>query len=678
MKTRSKGRGRSSVVIAAVAVIGGLNACNQEVEFRGASADKKNPQVVLDQEFPAARIADGSSNYRPTVGDVEESLQLREKPLVRFDLRQTERLVGVETFRQGHDGSLMNEEFSVSKVGKLDLLVVVDNSGSMQDEQANLATKLSALTKHLKTTDWQVGVITTSSCDLRNNGKPIKAGDATAETDFATAVNVGIGGSGNERGILRAYQLLSGAGTCDNKWLRADASLAMLFVSDEESYCATLDCPTGSRPAQLEDYIKNTMKVDAAKLKSYALVWDDADPNCKNANGESEGTRYIDLATRLNGISSSICEANYTTTLERISKDVSRIVTREFDLKFTPANALQLTVDGAPFMDFQITGKTIKLNTIADSALKLKISYRYDATPKFSKVTLTSALDPSTVQVFVNNKPVDPSRIQYSDSDKELHFVDMPEDNAEVKVKYRKNDTLPPDFDLASAQLPGPVMRVEVNGVAATGYRYDEVTEVLTFDEPPTDGAVIGVFATTADPAIVRYKITGAVDVSRIKEVTAVDAATNEALDVTVEGGELVFAAGDVTEGRSVLVRFDYGERELFLQHELAQEPLDGTLVLNVVSGDPECVNGVSVNGRTLQFQCNGEELEEINVSYQYVAERFSEFPVNVPIDQDSVVTVYIDGARTFDFTVNGSTVVLPADALDIDSTVRIIVTQVY
>lgn len=678
MNTKARGQGRPAIVIATFAAIGVLHACNQEVEFRGTSADKKNPQVVLDQEFPAARIADGSSRYRPVFGDVEESLILREQPPVRHVLRQTERPVGVETFRQGHDGSLMSEDFDVSKVGKLDLLVVVDNSDSMADEQANLASKLSALTKHLKTTDWQVGVITTSSCALRNNGKPIKAGDASAESDFANAVNVGIGGSGNERGILRAYQLFSGAGSCDNKWLRADAALAMLFVSDEDSYCTGRDCPTGSRPEQLERYLKETMQIEAAKLKSYALVWDNADPNCKSPNGESKGTRYIDLATRLNGISSSICEANYTGTLERISKDVSRIVTREFDLKYSPANSLMLTVDGAPFTDYQIAGKKIKLNTIADTALKLKISYRYDATPKFSKVTLSSPLDPATVQVFVDNKPVDPSRIQYVEAEGEVHFIDMPDDNAEVKVKYRKNDSLPVDFDLAPAKLPGPVARVEINGTDTGAFRYDEVTEVLTFNEAPLDGATVVIFSRSADPAIVRYKITGTVDFNRIKRVSAVDAATDEVLNVSLENDELVFTAADVAEGRLVLVSFDYGDRELLLQHELAHEPLEDSVTVSVITGDEACVNGVAVAGRTLQFQCNGEQLEEINVTYQYVAERFSEFPVNVALDQDTVVTVYIDGARTTDFILNGSTVVLSKDLLDIDSVVRIIVTKAF
>ena len=674
MKLRGIGHGRPVFVLALVST---FSACNSEAEFKGQSADKQNPVVISDQEYPAALIADGTAQFRPAFGLVDESLLLKEKPSVRTDLKQIERAVGVDSFKQGHDGSLSNEEFDVSKAGKLDLLVVVDDSISMEDEQVNLANKLSALTKHLKSTDWQVGVITTSSCALRNNGKPIKKSDATADADFVKAVNVGTGGSGSERGLLRSYQALSGAGTCDNKWLRADAALGILYVSDEESFCTATDCPTGSRPAQIETLLKTTMARPAELLKAYALIWDNADPLCKVVNGESKGTRYIDVADRLNGISSSICEADYTNTLERISKDVSRIVKHEFDLKFTPAsNNLVMTLDGVPFTDFVVIGKKIKLNSVAESALKLNISYRYDMKPKFDKVKVSGPLDVNTLQVFVNKTTLTQDKYQWDGVASEVFFVDMPEDNADVKIKYRKNDSLPASFDLSGKNVEEVFQNVEVDGKPVTNFTIDPVTLVLTFDTPPEDGADVAVFSRDENPQITNYKVTSSVVVDNVLAVSAVDQATNEQIEVKLENDELIFNAGQVIADRAIMITYDYGDKDIVLKHELAEEPIEGTVAIDVVSGDKDCVNSVVLNGKSLQYQCNGDELSEIKVAYKYVAERFSEFQVGAALDDDTYVTVWIDGSRIIDFVLKGNTVLIPENLLTIDSVVRVIVTS--
>lgn len=674
MRIKGSGHGRPALVLAVFCL---LHSCNKEAEFTGTSADKINPQVVSDQEFPAAAISDASALYRPTFGLVDESLTMLEKPAVRLDLKQIERAVGVDSFKQGHDGNLANEEFDISKAGKLDLLIVVDDSQSMEDEQANLATKLTALTKFLKNIDWQVAVVTTSSCALRNNGRPIKSSDATAETDFVAAVNVGINGNGSERGILRAHQVFNGTGTCDNKWMRADASLAMLFVSDEESYCGTFDCPNGSRPEQLETLLKVEMKRDPALLKAYSLVWDSSDANCKNVNGESNGTRYVDIASRLNGISSSICDADFTLTLERISRDVSRIVKREFDLKFQPAPAdLVLTIDGTPFTDYQMEGKKIKLISVNPAALKLKASYRYDAKPKFDKVALTGALDPDSVQVYVNTAELDPAKYQFIALNNEIQFVEMPADSADVKVKYRDNSSLPLVFDLAGKTKEDNLVKIEINGIETSEYQYDGVTDVLTFDAAPADGSLISVVTKSLNPQIVNYKVANVVDVAKILGVTAADAASGEVIGVVLKGDELVFQKDQVVENRQVTITFDYGDKDLVLQHELAQDPLEGTVEVEVVSGDAGCISSVVLEGRVLKYQCSGDELEEVRVSYKYVAEYFTEFKIDFPLDQATFVTVWIDGVRTTEFAMNGNAVLLSRDLLHVDSKVRIIVTK--
>ena len=139
---------------------------------------------------------------------------------------------------------------------------------------------------------------------------------------------------------------------------------------------------------------------------------------------------------------------------------------------------------------------------------------------------------------------------------------------------------------------------------------------------------------------------------------------------------ELVFDPSQVVADRKIMVTYDYGDKDIVLKHELAEEPMEGTVAIDVVSGDEDCINSVALTGKSLQYMCNGDELEEIKVTYKYVAARYSEFAVGAPLNEKTFVTVWIDGARTFDFVLKGNTVLVPENLLSVDSVVRVIVTE--
>ncbi|MCX6124784.1 MAG: hypothetical protein NTV34_08550, partial [Proteobacteria bacterium] len=94
------------------------------------------------------------------------------------------------TANQGSKGATSNESYNVSARGVLDLLVVVDNSGSMAEEQNNLSQKLKPLMSAVKDSDWQIAVTTTDPDD-RCVTSLIKKNDLFAETRFKSAVNAG-------------------------------------------------------------------------------------------------------------------------------------------------------------------------------------------------------------------------------------------------------------------------------------------------------------------------------------------------------------------------------------------------------------------------------------------------------------------------------------------------------
>lgn len=677
-------------------------ACNKEVDFAGPSADKANPVVLSDQEFPAALVNDEKITYLPAFGLVNEEVTLREKASVTSSLRQQERPVAVDSYKQGNEGSYSEEEFVISTAGKVDLVVVVDDSNSMADEQANLAPNLGALTKHLKSTDWQIGVVTTTvkpgtdnsaadlPCRLRNvaaAGKPIKKSDADPEKNFFDTVNgLGTGGSGSERGIRQAMRVITD--NCGDNWIRDDASLAVFFVSDEESYCRNNNCPENDAPRDILALMRKKRSDD--KLKAYALTWnkgDMADPNsakCKEGGGASLGTRYLDVVKELKGISGSICldgdenTNDYEAILERISKDVARNVKYDFALKHQPAPGATIvaTVDGQPFTDFEIQGATLKLKNVLSDSVKLKVGYRYDAKPKSDRFALTKKAAADTLQVFVNDQQVDASRVTFDEQTNEIVLTDMPPDDAEIKFKYRKEGTLPSVLDLAKFLMAGAPVGVWVDGVEAKDFLFDETTGVICFKDAPADGAEIKVKHRMRGGKTLRYAPGWSNATDDARQVTAKDESTGESVDVTIEQGNLTFADADVWDQRKVLVTYDYGSDKDVLTHEITHDPIAGTLKVTTDEGKPGCITDVKLTERLVTYQCDGEELGPVVISYRYVMDRYTSFEIAGELPKDAFVQVYVDKQAITNFTREGNVVQIHENELTLDSVVRIIVTS--
>ena len=131
---------------------------------------------------------------------------------------------------------LQNDTFTATEqtTSKADFLFVIDNSGSMSDEQ----NAISALTKSFTNTvtnaglDFMVATITTDSSELRGNG--FTSDVEQIEQDLLP----GTWGSGNERGIYYSEQAL----TTDTGsvliagYPRENATLSVIIMSDERSH----------------------------------------------------------------------------------------------------------------------------------------------------------------------------------------------------------------------------------------------------------------------------------------------------------------------------------------------------------------------------------------------------------------------------------------------------------
>jgi hypothetical protein len=175
---------------------------------------------------------------------------------------------------------------------KVDLLFVIDDSGSMADEQLNLAASvpsfIAAMQQELAETEgYNIGVITTDLYIFDVSCAPLSIGNLVTQTGgefssnqvcgpyssglrfmtendnldnkFNCAARVGVSGNGDEHPIealLTALRPpLTDVGGCNEGFLRDDALLVVVIITDEEDDHETAEtaCSTTPEPGSPGD-----------------------------------------------------------------------------------------------------------------------------------------------------------------------------------------------------------------------------------------------------------------------------------------------------------------------------------------------------------------------------------------------------------------------------------------
>ena len=238
----------------------------------------------------------------------------------------------------------------------VDVLFVIDNSLSMEDEQEKLAANFDSFIQSffIAGTQYHVGVITTDRevGDGRLQGDPlfIRPETPDAADAFRNNVRVGIDGSGHERGLSATARALSP--DLHNGWnqgFRRDiAKLVLVYVSDENDH-------SGGSVGQYLELFQEYKDNDHDKLMVSALIGlgDDGEPgDCGGEfpDGAEAGWRYWDLAQVTGGFAGSICAEDFAGIVGAIGQAASGMIS-VFPLQEEPdAETLEvrLFVPGTP------------------------------------------------------------------------------------------------------------------------------------------------------------------------------------------------------------------------------------------------------------------------------------------------------------------------------------------
>jgi hypothetical protein len=243
---------------------------------------------------------------------------------------------------------------------KVDVLVVVDNSGSMSFEQENMANRFNNFLGKLQGLDWQVGITTTDVTTDRKYSEVkggrllyfsrmksylIKATDdqINAQKAFAQTVQRPSNeGSSKEQGIKATYRALERS--LDAKGpnvglVRDGAALSVILVSDSDETVDNKkpgDVTTfgdKNKGENLLKYIKTQFPNKIVKFNS--IIVRDKDKDClylKDSGNEAYGKNYQALTNLTSGVLGSVCETDYANQLSIIgdsTTEMTKVVTLE-------------------------------------------------------------------------------------------------------------------------------------------------------------------------------------------------------------------------------------------------------------------------------------------------------------------------------------------------------------
>jgi hypothetical protein len=237
----------------------------------------------------------------------------------------------------------VTDEFEQETLKDIDILFVVDNSGSMNRVQTSLADNFDIFINIFAASgvDYHIAFITTDN--------PIFVGEIVTPL-FADPIgeansqirSIGTYGSANEKGIDTSYESLRGAGNAapGSEFFREDAKLVIIYISDEDDHSSIT-------PAVAATYFL-ALKMSSSYVTAHAVIGD-VPVGCGSAQ---PGHLYNDIAMLMSGTSLSICATDWGTPMEQLA--VESMVNSSFKLSDNNPveQTIEVTVDGIVSYDW--------------------------------------------------------------------------------------------------------------------------------------------------------------------------------------------------------------------------------------------------------------------------------------------------------------------------------------
>ena len=289
-------------------------------------------------------------------------------------------------------------------IGKIDILFVVDNSGSMRAELASIATQFDSFLNSIRDMDYRIAMITTDWLNDRGqllqfpNGKtflgnPNRISSVHNENvaHFQKTVKRPIGNTDDERGIYALNMALDNSSNAD--FFRPHTIFVVIIVSDEDERSYGGYAPAGQHgtvpPLDSYDlpetfFRKFSHQNKYSTLYVHSIIIKPGDTSCVGKAGGIEGRIYARASNPSSAILAkygnirkghvgSICSSNYSSQLGPIGDlHVNEVI---LPLPCFPvSNSVSLKVDGQS-VGFRVVDRQIVVNERVSFGAQAKYSF---------------------------------------------------------------------------------------------------------------------------------------------------------------------------------------------------------------------------------------------------------------------------------------------------------------
>lgn len=259
-----------------------------------------------------------------------------------------------------------------AQASKLDLLLVIDDSGSMKPDSLALASKLEGFIRKLEANslDWQMCLTSTDTLNIRGgsilwsgtSSNVLAKGTPNLNNIIVSTIDqMSFGNSGDERGI--AAMIMHLQQMSHNHCYRPGAALSVILISDEDersvggditlnrSQYVALD--NNDQPETYISLVQSQLKVGMSPVAHtvHSIIIKPQDQSClaeQNNQGYPGfvGTYYHKLSSLTGGTVGSICSKDYSVDLsvaaDQITKSLQRV-----KLECAPAPGYKVTTSPA-------------------------------------------------------------------------------------------------------------------------------------------------------------------------------------------------------------------------------------------------------------------------------------------------------------------------------------------
>ncbi|MCB0390514.1 MAG: hypothetical protein KDD58_04450 [Bdellovibrionales bacterium] len=288
--------------------------------------------------------------------------------------------------------------------GSVDILVVVDNSYSMFDEQKKMGERFGDFVATLGNIDWQLAFTTT---DARNNlsgdrfgGNLLNLKGATGKILNKSTPNLlevfrntidresdqeNCGSSGQdpcgssiEEPLKAITQVVAKKDSENKSFFRDNSALAVIILTDEDE--KSFGSSNATKPEEVINAVKNVF--GDRKFVTYGIIIQPGDSRCL-AENQPDGvvaTHVNSLAMLTGGITRSLCDADYKPSMKEISKKVRKILKfEELDLDFPPVeNSVDLKFyPPQNTVNWRTVGNRVVFETAPKDGTRIDYSYKY-------------------------------------------------------------------------------------------------------------------------------------------------------------------------------------------------------------------------------------------------------------------------------------------------------------